>query len=67
MQYLVIIRILGLLLMVFSTTMLPPVVVDMIYQESAWLPFAEAFGLILLVGLLLFLPLYSYALSRYHF
>ncbi len=57
MQYLVIIRILGLLLMVFSTTMLPPVVVDLIYQESAWLPFVEAFGLILLVGLLLFLPL----------
>lgn len=57
MQFLVIGRILGLLLMLFSTTMLPPVVVDMIYQESASKPFLQAFALILVCGVLLFLPL----------
>jgi len=56
MQIPVIIRILGLLLMVFSTTMLPPVLVDFIYLENAALPFLEAFVLILLVGLVLYLP-----------
>jgi len=56
MQLIVIIRILGLLLMVFSTTMLPPVLVDWIYQENAATPFLNAFMLILSVGFLLFLP-----------
>ncbi|MBC8211635.1 MAG: potassium transporter [Gammaproteobacteria bacterium] len=56
MQIPVIIRILGLLLMVFSITMLPPVLVDMIYQEHSALPFLEAFVLILVGGLGLFLP-----------
>ncbi len=56
MQGFVILRILGLLLMVFSTTLLPPVAVDLIYGEGFFMPFVEAFGLILLCGLLLFLP-----------
>ena len=57
MQIFVIIRILGLLLVVFSVTMLPPVVVDLIYQEDAGIPFLEAFLIILVGGLCLFLPL----------
>ncbi len=56
MQLLVITRILGLLLMVFSTTMLPPVLVDFIYQENASEPFIKSFLLILLVGFLLYIP-----------
>ncbi len=60
MQFLVIIRILGLLLMVFSITMLPPVLVDWIYQEDAGKPFVNAFELILAVGVILFLPLRNY-------
>lgn len=56
MQKLVIIRILGLLLMVFSTTMLPPVLVDMIYSEGASTPFLQAFLLILIMGLVLYIP-----------
>ena len=60
MQYLVIIRILGLLLMVFSTTMLPPVVVDRIYQESSSLPFLEAFALLFSAGIILYLPLHKH-------
>ena len=61
MQYLVILRILGLLLMVFSITMLPPVLVDLIYQENYSLPFLESFAIILVSGMLLFLPLRNYS------
>jgi len=57
MQLLVILRILGLLLLVFSASMLPPVVVDLIYQEHAGLPFIESFFVMLLAGVLLFVPL----------
>ena len=40
-------RILGLLLMMFSLTMLPPIVIDIIFDENSWLPFVRAFGLTL--------------------
>jgi trk system potassium uptake protein len=60
MQILVIVRILGLLLVVFSGNMLPPVLVDVIYQEDQGLPFLESFLIILIGGLLLFLPLMNY-------
>lgn len=56
MQITVIIRILGLLLMIFSTTMLPPVVVDLIYDENAGGPFIDAFSILLIGGLVLFIP-----------
>lgn len=59
MQALVIIRILGLLLMIFSTTMLPPVLVDFIYSEDAGKPFIEAFWFILIGGFLLYLPVHN--------
>ena len=49
-------KVLGLLLTLFSFTMLPPVAVSVIYDEgSAW-PFLAAFALILGLGLLTFLP-----------
>ncbi len=60
MQILVITRILGLLLMVFSASMLPPIVVNWIYQESTAIPFIEAFAIIFCCGLILFLPLRNY-------
>ena len=60
MQLLVILRILGLLLMVFSTTMLLPVLVDWIYQENAGTPFLNAFALVLCGGFLLYLPVRNY-------
>ena len=49
-------RILGLLLMMFSLTMLPPVIVSLIFGEDSWLPFVEGFGLTLAAGFLLWLP-----------
>ena len=53
MQFLVIQRIFGLLMMVFSTTLLPPIVTGLIYQDGAVLPFVEAFFLTLILGFLL--------------
>ena len=60
MQLLVIIRILGLLLMIFSTTMLPPVLINSLYQESFGGPFLQSFAILLLSGVSLFLPLHNY-------
>lgn len=56
MNRLVVQRILGLLLMMFSVTMLLPVVVDLIYQEQSWAPFVESFGLTLFFGFVLWYP-----------
>jgi trk/ktr system potassium uptake protein len=60
MQLLVIQRILGLLMMVFSSTMLPPIFAGFIFEDGAVLPFVEAFFLILITGFLLYLPVYSH-------
>ncbi len=56
MQLLVIQRILGLLLMVFSTALLPPLFVGLYYQDGAVDSFAQAFVGILICGFLLYLP-----------
>ncbi len=56
MNWTVVQRILGLLLMMFSVTMLPPIIVSLIYSDGAWLSFAEGFGLTLAAGLVLWLP-----------
>ena len=45
-------RILGLLLMMFSITMLLPMLVGILYRESSWLLFAESFAIILGTGAL---------------
>lgn len=42
--------------MMFSLTMLPPVLVSFFYQDGAWLPFLEGFGLTVLAGLAIWLP-----------
>ncbi len=49
-------RILGLLLMMFSMTMLPPVLVSLVFSEQSWLPFVESFGLILAAGTVFWFP-----------
>jgi trk system potassium uptake protein len=54
---LVVLRILGLLLSLFSLTMLPPVVVSWIYHDGVWLSFVQAFLIVLAAGLTLYLPL----------
>ena len=49
-------RVLGLLLTVFFFTMLPPVLVSLIYQDGEVAPFLTAFAAILGDGLAIFLP-----------
>jgi len=56
MQLSVVQRILGLLIMVFSSTMLPPVLVGLWYQDSSILPFIESFFILLASGFLIWFP-----------
>ena len=56
MNWTVALRILGLLLMMFSVTMLPPVIVSLIYNDGSWLPFVESFALILGAGAVFWFP-----------
>ncbi len=57
MQPAVVLRILGILLMVFSTTMLPPALVGVLYQDQTVTPFIEGFAILMLLGLLLWFNL----------
>ncbi len=56
MQFSIVFKTIGLLLMVFSLTQLPPIVVDLIYQQNEASSFLTAFALTLSSGLLLYLP-----------
>ncbi|MEX2353997.1 MAG: TrkH family potassium uptake protein [Gammaproteobacteria bacterium] len=56
MQYTVIQRITGILLALFSVTMLPPLLIAIVGNDGATFPFLVAFGLILSLGLILWLP-----------
>lgn len=53
-------RIMGLLLMLFSLTMLPPALIGLLYGDGAVVPFLSAFVLILVTGLIFWLPVHSY-------
>lgn len=52
----VILRIVGVLLMLFSTTMLPPMLVSVLYDDQMLAPFAVGFVVTLSTGFLLWLP-----------
>ena len=56
MQLLVIQRIIGLLLMIFSSTMVPPMVVSIIYLDGSLTPFFDTFAVTLITGIVLWLP-----------
>lgn len=58
MNWTVVQRILGLLLMMFSLTMLPPILIAIIFDEQSWLPFVEGFGITLAAGLICWLPVH---------
>ncbi|WP_207060748.1 TrkH family potassium uptake protein [Motiliproteus sp. SC1-56] len=58
MHFRVILRILGILLMLFSFSMLPPVLISWLYQDGAHLPFLIAFGITLITGFLMWVPVY---------
>ena len=56
MQLAVIQRILGILLALFSLTMFPPLLISVITNDGATVPFTSAFALILSIGLILWFP-----------
>lgn len=56
MQRLAVQRVLGLLLMLFSFTMLPPAAVGLFYGDGAIMPFIDAFALTIGSGVLLWWP-----------
>ena len=49
-------RILGLMLMIFSLTMLPPIGVSLLYADGHWQPFLASAAIVAAAGLLLWLP-----------
>ena len=49
-------RILGLMLMIFSLTMLPPIAVSFIYADGHWEPFLVSAAIIASAGLVLWMP-----------
>jgi trk system potassium uptake protein TrkH len=49
-------RIFGLLLMLFSLTMLPPMLVGLHYRDGNWLPFLDAFGALAILGAIVWWP-----------
>jgi len=59
MNWTVVQRILGLLLMMFSLTMLPPIIISLIFADHAWLSFVEGFGLTLAAGVVCWLPVHK--------
>jgi trk system potassium uptake protein TrkH len=56
MQLKAIQRILGILLMVFSLSMVPPTAVSLYYDDGTFWPFFDAFLVLLGLGLILWLP-----------
>ena len=50
MNFLTVQRILGLLLMLFSVTMLPPIGVALYFHDGHWQPFFDAFIALLIFG-----------------
>ncbi|KAF0191640.1 MAG: trk system potassium uptake protein TrkH, partial [Gammaproteobacteria bacterium] len=59
MQLFVIQRIVGILLMLFSVTLLPPMAVSLLYDDGAMAPFVVAFGVVLLTGVIFWIPVQS--------
>jgi len=59
MNWTVVQRILGLLLMMFSLTMLPPIAFSIVFDEQSWLPFVKGFGITLVSGFVCWLPVHK--------
>lgn len=59
MHFAVISKILGILLMLFSLTLLPPIFVSLYYKDGAYLSFGIAFAISFTTGLVAWLPVYS--------
>ena len=56
MHFSIVFRVLGLLLMLFSLSLVPPILVSLYYQDGAVQSFFTSFAIILLVGVLIWSP-----------
>lgn len=56
MQLSIVFKTIGLLLMIFSLTQLPPILVDYIYAQNEYMSFVSAFSLTFVSGFILWLP-----------
>jgi trk system potassium uptake protein TrkH len=56
MHLLVTLRIVGLLLVIFSATHIPPMLVSVIYLDNSLEPFFDSFAITLITGLVIWLP-----------
>ena len=59
MHFAIIFRVLGLLLMLFSLTLMPPFLVSIIYQDGAQTAFIASFVIIFVIGLTIWSPVYK--------
>ncbi len=59
MHFAIVFRVLGLLLMLFSITLIPPILISIIYQDTATLAFALSFVLIFIIGAVVWAPVYK--------
>ena len=59
MNWTVVQRVLGLLLMMFSVTMLPPIIFSVYYDDHSWLPFVKGFLLSVTAGFFVWLPVHN--------
>ena len=60
MNYFNIIRVLGLLLIFFSPTMITPIIVDAFFDDGNIYPFIRTFFISLGLGLFLWVPTYNF-------
>ncbi|WP_409524373.1 TrkH family potassium uptake protein [Nitrincola sp. MINF-07-Sa-05] len=58
MHFKVILRILGILLMIFSLTQLPPVFISHYYDDGAGVAFISSFFITLIAGFIIWVPVY---------
>ncbi len=56
MRFTIIQRLVGLLLMLFSITLLPPFIIDLIYGEDAGTAFFFSYVVLVVLGLVMYLP-----------
>ncbi len=56
MHFSIVFRVLGLLLMLFSSSLVPPILVSLYYQDGAVQSFFTSFAIILLFGVLIWSP-----------
>jgi trk system potassium uptake protein TrkH len=59
MRFAIVFKVLGLLLMLFSMTLIPPIFISIFYQDTATTAFLISFAIILSMGMIVWAPVYK--------